>query len=76
MNPKYKNSYKNPQKELVSLSVYNSGFQKCEPRHQWGPGIRDHYLIQHIITGKGFYQSNGQTYEINAGDTFLIYPQT
>lgn len=76
MNPKYKNSYKNPKKELVSLSVYNTGFQKCEPRHQWGPGVRDHYLIHHIITGKGFYQVNGQTYEINAGDTFLIYPQT
>ena len=76
MDPKYKNSYKNPQKELVSLSVYNAGFQKCEPRHQWGPGIRDHYLIHHIITGKGFYQANGHTYEINAGDTFLIYPQT
>ena len=76
MNPEYKNSYKNTQKELVSLSVYNTGFQKCEPRHQWGPGIRDHYLIHHIITGKGFYQANGKTYEINAGDTFLVYPQT
>lgn len=76
MNPKYKNSYKNTKKELVSLSVYNTGFQKCEPCYQWGPGIRDHYLIHHIISGKGFYQVGGKTYELHEGDTFLVYPQT
>ena len=52
MDPKYKNSYKVNKKELVSLSVYNVGFQKCEPLYQWGPGIRDHYLIHHILSGK------------------------
>ena len=45
MNHNYKNSYKVSEKELVSLSVYNVGFQKCDPLYQWGPGIRDHYLI-------------------------------
>lgn len=76
MDPKYKNSYKDTQKELVSLSVYNVGFQKCEPRYQWGPGVRDHYLIHHVISGKGYYQVNNTTYELNSGDTFLVYPQT
>lgn len=72
----YKNSYINHQKELVSLSVYNAGFQKCEPRHQWGPGIRDHYLIHHIIRGQGYYQVGDKSYELHEGDTFLVYPQT
>lgn len=45
----YKNSYKVTEKELVSLSVYNVGFQKCDALYQWGPGIRDHYLIHYII---------------------------
>lgn len=76
MDPKYKNSYKDTKKELVSLSVYNVGFQKCEPRYQWGPGVRDHYLIHHIISGKGYYQTNSTTYELHSGDTFLVYPQT
>lgn len=76
MDPKYKNSYKNTKKELVSLSVYNTGFQKCEPNYQWGPGIRDHYLIHHIINGKGCYHVGSSTYELHAGDTFLVYPQT
>ena len=43
----YKNSYKVTEKELVSLSVYNVGFQKCDALYQWGPGIRDHYLIHY-----------------------------
>ena len=54
MNQNYKNSYKVTEKELVSLSVYNVGFQKCDPLYQWGPGIRDHYLIHYIISGKGY----------------------
>lgn len=52
----YKNSYKVTEKELVSLSVYNVGFQKCDALYQWGPGIRDHYLIHYIISGKGTYR--------------------
>lgn len=74
--PNYKNSYKVTKKELVSLSVYNVGFQKCDALCQWGPGIRDHYLLHHIISGCGYYQLNQQTYELHAGDTFLVYPST
>ena len=72
----YKNSYKVAEKELVSLSVYNVGFQKCDPLYQWVPGIRDHYLIHYIISGRGYYKLGQQTYELNAGDTFLVYPNT
>ena len=55
MYEKYKNSYKVTEKELVSLSVYNVGFQRCDSLYQWGPGIRDHYLIHYIIAGGGFF---------------------
>lgn len=72
----YKNSYKVTEKELVSLSVYNVGFQKCDALYQWGPGIRDHYLIHYIISGKGCYKVHGQTFLLHAGDTFLVYPNT
>lgn len=76
MNQNYKNSYKVTEKKLVSLSVYNVGFQKCDPLYQWGPGIRDHYLIHYIISGRGYYKVNQQTYTLYAGDTFLVYPNT
>lgn len=57
----YKNSYKATEKELVSLCVYNVGNQKCDPLYQWGPGVRDHYLIHYIISGKGTYTVNNTT---------------
>ena len=73
MYEKYKNSYKVTEKELVSLSVYNVGFQRCDSLYQWGPGIRDHYLIHYIISGKGFYKIGKRTYELQAGDSFLVF---
>lgn len=76
MNQNYKNSYKVEEKGLVSLSVYNVGFQKCDPSYQWGPGIRDHYLIHYIISGKGTYDVKGVTHQLSAGDSFLVYPNT
>ena len=76
MNQNYKNSYKVTEKELVSLSVYNVGFQKCDPLYQWGPGIRDHYLIHYIISGKGYYKIKNTTFTLQTGDSFLVYPNT
>ena len=72
----YKNSYKATEKELVSLCVYNVGNQKCDPLYQWGPGIRDHYLIHYIISGKGTYTVNNTTHNLCAGDCFLVFPNT
>ena len=68
----YKNSYKATEKELVSLAVYNVGFQKCSPLYQWGPGIRNHYLIHHIISGKGQLSSKLPTGRI-LQDSFYIF---
>lgn len=76
MNTNYKNSYKVTEKELVSLSVYNVGFQKCDPLYQWGPGIRDHYLIHYVVSGRGFYKLKDARFSLDAGDSFLVYPNT
>ena len=76
MNDQYKNSYKATAKELVSLSVYNVGYQLCDAGYQWGPGIRDHYLIHYVISGKGTYEVNNETHSLSAGDAFLVYPKS
>lgn len=76
MQNNYKNSYIVSEKGLVSLSVYNVGYQKCDSLYQWGPGIRDHYLIHYIISGEGFYQVKGSKHHLQAGDCFLVYPNT
>lgn len=59
---------------LNSLSVYNVGYQKCEPEYQWGPGIRDHYCIHHILSGSGVYTTGKVSVRLGAGDTFILFP--
>lgn len=76
MKETYKYSYKVGEKQLNSLSVYNVGHQKCESGYQWGPGIRNHYCIHHVISGAGYYEVGGQTIPLAAGDTFILYPDT
>lgn len=70
----YKESNKVEQKSLVSLSVYNVGQQKCPPSYQWGPGVRDHYLIHYIVSGKGTFCADDVQYPLEAGDCFLARP--
>ena len=73
MSENYKNSYKATDKELVSLSVYNVGCQRCDPGYQWGPGIRDHYLIHYIISGKGYYKIKNTTFNSYIVDTITSH---
>ena len=70
----YVHSYYTENRPLSSLSVYNVGSQKCTPGFQWGPGVRDHYLLHHVLSGKGYFETRGKTYRLKMGDTFLIYP--
>ncbi|WP_343208614.1 AraC family transcriptional regulator [Anaerolentibacter hominis] len=72
----FKNSYKVQEKELMSLSVYNVGLQKCESLYQWGPGVRDHFLIHYIVSGSGCYKTGDRIFTLRAGDCFLVYPDT
>lgn len=76
METQDKFSYKVSRKDLAAIAVYNTGFQKCPPGYQWGPGQRDHYLIHYIISGKGTYTVDRQTYEVHAGEAFLAVPET
>ena len=76
MEQTYKYSYKVGDNLLSSLSVYNVGYQQCGPEQQWGPGIRDHYCIHHIISGKGTYVADKKVYHLGEGDSFILYPDT
>ena len=70
----YEHSYFAEDKPLSSLSIYNVGSQQCNPGYQWGPGVRDHYLLHHVLSGKGTFETRGKKYHLKMGDTFLIYP--
>ena len=72
----YKHSYKSEHRAVLSLCVYNAGFEQCGAGFCWGPGVRDHYLLHYVTSGFGTYTIFGETYAIGPGDLFLAYPDT
>ncbi len=61
-------------KNNTDLNVYRCGFEECSPGYTWGPGVRDHYIVHVILSGKGYYTLNGMTHPLEAGQGFLICP--
>lgn len=73
---KYKNSYKVTRERTgFTFRLLTWDFRDVT-RFTVGTGNRDHYLIHYIISGKGFYKIGKRTYELQAGDSFLVYPNT
>ncbi len=70
----YKQSFKQNYTDNVELSIFNCGLERCKSGHNWGPGIRDHYLIHLVVSGKGTFRPGGETFQLQAGDMFLIKP--
>lgn len=50
------------------------GFEHCQPGYTFGPRTRTSYLIHVVMRGKGRYYVGDKTYELSAGQMFLIYP--
>jgi len=70
----FKHSFKTEPRSELPLVVYNVGFQKCVPGHGWGPGVRDHYLLHYIVSGRGSYEAGGRSFALEAGQAFLVHP--
>lgn len=64
--------------DFFDVLIYQYGYEKCEPRHNWGPALRSHYLFHYVISGNGTLriQTNNQDkeYHIHGGQAFLIVP--
>lgn len=67
-------SFKDTLKENAGLSVYNTGYEKCDSGKGWGPALRDHYLIHLVSAGRGEFVYNKQSHALQTGDLFLIFP--
>ncbi len=67
-------SFKNTLKENAGLSVYNTGYERCDSSYGWGPALRDHYLIHYISAGCGTYVHGDHSYDLHEGDLFLVTP--
>ncbi|OPA80444.1 AraC family transcriptional regulator [Paenibacillus selenitireducens] len=75
--PKYSYSVaSNPVlQDQSDLHVLFSGESQTKPQHRLGPKVYDYYLLHHIISGKGTFTVEQQTYTLQAGDSFLISPE-
>lgn len=56
------------------LSLINAGEQRCEPGYEYSYFLTDWYLIHFVISGKGTFSSGGKTYNLEAGNAFIIMP--
>lgn len=57
------------------LTVLFAGESQTKPEHRLGPKVYDYFLIHYVISGKGIFSSQGEEYELGAGDSFVIEPE-
>jgi AraC-like DNA-binding protein len=68
-----------PNETFIDLSLYQFGWEKCNPSHSFGPSARNHYLFHYVISGTGKLEaedSKGNThiYQVRSGQGFMIFP--
>lgn len=51
------------------------GYAKCSPLHSFGPAVRPNYILHYIVDGKGKFLVNGEEYNLQKGQGFLIEPE-
>lgn len=64
------------EEHMTDIAIARCGTEACKPSHHFGPGVRDHYQIHYIHSGKGFYEIGGERFELSEGQIFTIFPNT
>lgn len=57
-----------------SIAVSQCGLTEYEKGQEVKTRVYGHYAVHFILKGKGFYTINGKTFELGAGQGFLIPP--
>ncbi|MDD7267850.1 MAG: AraC family transcriptional regulator [Lachnospiraceae bacterium] len=55
------------------MFLVHTGKEHCKEKHTY-TGSRTEYIIHFVLSGKGSYSVNGRTWELSAGQMFIIYP--
>jgi AraC-like DNA-binding protein len=58
----------------LDMKLYYCGTGDCENDFSWGPGIKDHYKLHFIHSGRGIFKAGDTTYHLEKGQGFLICP--
>jgi len=61
-------------RHFSDLNPLHYGFEDCAPGHSFGPTIRKHTLIHYVTQGTGTVSKGGKSYQVNAGEAFIILP--
>lgn len=64
---------------FMDLTIYQYGYEQCEPLKSFGPYVRNNYLFHYVISGKGTLLANDEKdhtsrHDISGGSGFLIEP--
>lgn len=59
---------------FYDISPIFVGDEKCGAGHEFGPAVRDYYLIHFCLGGKGVFKDGDGVHEVNRGELFIIRP--
>ena len=54
--------------------VRQCGSEACACGHQYGPAVRDHFLVHYVASGKGVFYADGHSHPIGPKQGFIIFP--
>lgn len=60
----------------LDINLLFFGKEECLPAHNWGPGLRDSYILHYIHSGCGTFRCGEESHFLTAGQGFLIPPGT
>lgn len=68
-----------PNNGFFDLTLYQFGWEHCDPSHSFGPAARNHYLFHLCLSGTGTLfaeNANGESisYQVKSGQGFMIFP--
>lgn len=59
---------------LNDINPLHCGWHKRLQGRCFGPGVRDHYILHYVLSGKGTYLCGGRSFPLETGQVFLIRP--
>lgn len=59
--------------DSTELSLIHMGRETCAPSHVY-VGAREEFILHFILSGRGFYSANGNTWNLCGGQMFIVYP--
>ena len=68
----YETTYDLASKKNADMEAILFGKEDCAPSHAYGPTLRPYHLFHFVTRGRGILQIDGGTFELGAGDAFLI----